>query len=489
MNRNALAVGLGLVVVMASCDSDESPTYPDLQPTPQLASSPQQAVGINVLLRQPATDAVRAELSRFGNIRGEVAALNAVFLVAPRADLSAIRSLPFVAAAGPDAERSAGPPVPPVAVTDFASGLSTWDLDAVDVTNLGVGRTVAPDGSGVYIGVLDTGLLESWPFYFPDERIAEEYARSFTGGGALSGGNAAEQPGKWEHDVESHGTHVTSTILGYSLNGTPINGVAPRATVIPVKVLNNNGSGWSSAIAEGIVHVADLKAGPLAGSPVVINMSLGGSVLDAVEKAAIDYAIARGVIIVAAAGNAGEEGMHFPGAYAPVISVGATGWIGEWVGGTSWWVAGNVAEPTSPSHFYVTDFSSRAKTGQDLDVLAPGSWVVGPWQPDQGHTSYFFVGGTSMSSPHVAGVVALMAQTRPGLTAAEAETILEETAIPLPAGSRNVLAGPGGPTVAYSWANDANGSGMVSAPAALAAAGGGGGGGDGADLGRGRRRK
>jgi subtilisin family serine protease len=470
MRRNALAVGLGVVLVISGCDSDESPTYPELTPTPQFArTARQEAVGINVLLNRPATAAIRAELAQFGRIRGEIIGLNAVFLVAPRADIAALRALPFVADVGADAERSAGPPVPPVAATDFAAGLSTWNLDAVDVTNPGVGRTVNADGSGVYIGVLDTGLLESWPYYFADERIAEEYARSYTGGGALGSGNVASQPNKWERDIVSHGSHVTSTIIGYSING-----VAPRATVIPVKVLNNGGGGWSSAIAEGIVHIADLKAGPLAGSPVVINMSLGGPILDPVEKAAVDYAVARGVILVASAGNQGEAGMGYPGAYEPVISVGATGWTGEWTGTppNAWWVAGNVAEPTNPDHFYVTDFSSRQKTGQFLDVLAPGSWVVGPWQVNQGHTSYFFVGGTSMASPHVAGLVAFMAQSDPTLTAAEAEAILESTAIPLPAGSRNVLDGPAGPTVTYTWGNDANGSGMVSAPAALAAVGG-----------------
>ena len=57
---------------------------------------------------------------------------------------------------------------------------------------------------------------------------------------------------------------MTSTILGYNFRGTPINGVAPVATVIPVKVLNQNGSGWSSVIAHGIEYVAELKAGPLA---------------------------------------------------------------------------------------------------------------------------------------------------------------------------------------------------------------------------------
>jgi subtilisin family serine protease len=473
MRRTIHAAGLTLALVIAGCQVDQSPTSPDLAPTPQLARTDrQEAVAINVLLNRPATAAIRTELASFGTIRGEIQAINAVFLVAPRADIAAIRALPHVAAAGADAERSAGPPVPPVAVTDFASGLNTWDLDAVDVTNFGAGRTVAADGTGVYVGVLDTGLLESWPFYFPDERIAEEYARSYTGGGALSAGNVATQPNKWERDVVSHGTHVTSTIIGYNLRGTRINGVAPKAIVIPVKVLNNGGGGWSSAIAEGIVYVTDLKDDALGGAPVVINMSLGGPVLDAVEKAAIDYAVAHGVIVVASAGNAGDRGMGYPGAYEKVISVGATGWKDEWVGGGAWWRARDVVDPTNPDHFYVTDFSSREKTGQDLDVLAPGSWVVGPWQTNQGHTSYFFVGGTSMASPHVAGVAALMVQSDPTLLQADVEAILESTAIPLPAGSRNVLAAPGGPTVTYTWGNDANGSGMVTAPAALAAVGG-----------------
>ena len=77
------------------------------------------------------------------------------------------------------------------------------------------------------------------------------FAKSFGGGGAASD-NVSEQPNKWEHDQNSHGTHVTSTILGYSFFGSAVNGVAPMATVIPVKVLNQNGSGWSSVIARGI---------------------------------------------------------------------------------------------------------------------------------------------------------------------------------------------------------------------------------------------
>jgi subtilisin family serine protease len=241
------------------------------------------------------------------------------------------------------------------------------------------------------------------------------------------------------------------------------------ATVIPVKVLNQNGSGWSSVVARGIVYVADLKAGPLAGSPVVINMSLGGPTLDAMEKAAIDYAISKGVIIVASAGNEGAAGMGYPGAYKPVISVAASGWVGEWTpaGNRSWWWDGDVPDPTNPEDFYITDFSSRALEGQDLDVAAPGSWVVGPYQNNSGQTSYYFLGGTSMASPHVAGIVALMAQKNPALTAADAELFLEQSAIELPAGCRNVSS-PSGTSAPVCWGEDATGSGLATADAALA---------------------
>jgi subtilisin family serine protease len=336
----------------------------------------------------------------------------------------------------------------------------------------------------VYVGVLDTGLLPTWQQYFPQERIATQYARAFGGGGG-DNGTVSSQPNKWEDDVNAHGTHVTSTILGYQFGANKINGTAPLATIIPVKVLNQNGSGWSSVVARGIVYIADLKAGELSGSPMVINMSLGGGALDPMEQAAIDYAVGRGVIIVASAGNAGTRGMGYPGAYAPVISVASSGWIGEWrlcppassVNIGSFWVRCDVAEQISGTkkknaasvadQFYISDFSSREKPGQDLDVAAPGSWVVGPYQTNQGQINYFFLGGTSMASPHVAGIVALMAQKKPLLTASEAESILESTAILLPAGSRDISQ-PDGSVVTETWGADATGAGLATADAALA---------------------
>lgn len=435
------------------------------------AGAQNNSIGINVLLNTAVTDSILADLSKYGTVRDVIYEIKVVTLQAPNSKLATIRQLPYVAAANPDAERK-GSPIDTLAATDFMNGLSTWDLDAVNITNPGFNnRQVSYNGAGVYVAVLDTGLLDSWRQYFPQERIAVELAKSFSGGGGA--GTVSETTNQWEHDQDSHGTHVTSTILGYSFFGTPVNGVAPKATVIPVKVLNQGGFGWSSVIAHGIVYVANLKAGQLAGSPVVINMSLGGSSLDAVEKAAIDYATSKGVIIVAAAGNEGTDGMSYPGAYAPVISVAASGWTGEWLAGSdgnvrNWWWNDNVADPTDPANFYITDFSSRQKSGQDLDVAAPGSWTVGPYQVNSGQLSYFFLGGTSMASPHVAGIVALMAQKNPGLNASQAENILTKSAIYLAPGCRNVK-DPDGITQQFCWGADATGAGLVTADKALKA--------------------
>jgi subtilisin family serine protease len=435
---------------------------------PLMAASSKQMIGINVVLNTAITNTLLADLSTHGTVRDVVYGIKAVTLQARAGDLAVIQSLPYVAAANPDAARTGGPVIM-APVSNYANGMSTWNLDAINVTDFGFSnRRVDYDGAGVYVAVLDTGLVDNWRYYFPVERIAADYAKCFGGGGGENG-NVSEPTNKWEHDQNSHGTHVTSTVLGYSLYGTPVNGVAPMATIIPVKVLNQNGSGWSSAIARGIVYVADLKAGPLAGYPVVINMSLGGPSLDAMEQSAINYAISKGVVIVASAGNEGTAGMGYPGAYAPVISVAASGWIGEWypVAIGKWWYSIDLSEPTNPAHFYITDFSSRALAGQDLDVAAPGSWVIGPYQKN-GQISYYYLGGTSMASPHVAGIAALMMQKNPSLTAGQVETILTSgtATIPLPAGCRNVNDGSGN-IVTYCWGADATGAGLITADMAL----------------------
>jgi subtilisin family serine protease len=237
-----------------------------------------------------------------------------------------------------------------------------------------------------------------------------------------------------------------------------------------MKVLSQGfrGFSWASRIARGILYIAELKAGPLKHSPFVINMSFSGSEFDAVEKAALDYAIGKGVIIVASAGNEGSRGMGYPGAYAPVISVAASGWVGQWTGPATSWPFYDVSDPTNPDDFYITDFSSRQLNGQDLDVVAPGAWIIGPYQFNAGQITHGIPSGTSMAAPHVAGIVALMLQKNPSLAQSRVEAILEAAAIPIPPGSRQIT-DPDVGSITVSWGAEATGKGLITADGALKA--------------------
>ena len=171
---------------------------------PVSADSDNKSIGINVLLNTGITDEILGTLGGFGKVNDLLPEINALTMKVKAGDLADVQALSFVAAANPDAERK-GAPIDTVEVEDFADGLSTWNLDAIDVTDWGFdNRTIAEDGTGVYVAVLDTGLVSNWRQYFPEERIAEEYAKSFGGGGGLEG-NVSEQPNKWEHDTNSHG--------------------------------------------------------------------------------------------------------------------------------------------------------------------------------------------------------------------------------------------------------------------------------------------
>jgi subtilisin family serine protease len=447
-----------------------------------------QMIGINVLLNQPVTNSILQDLGRHGQVLDVISQINGVTLRARSSELSTIQTLSYVAGANSDTEG--------YAESDFSAGTNYWNLDAVNVTDFGTTppRVVGYDGDGVYIGVIDSGLPFNWREYFPEERIAVEHARSFGGGGGERG-TVSSQPVTWERDTGGHGSAVTSVILGfqYSLSDPPLpatfNGVAPQATIIPVKVFRERGGVYNSVVARAVTYLTDLKLnGALGNSPLVINMSLGGPEEDVLFRAAIDYAIANGVVVVAAAGNEADAGMRFPGRYAPVISAGATGWIGEWpYPDLVQWILSDVSENDQSQHF-IAPFSAWELPGQDLDVLAPGFAVpvAAPIGGGVGLVDYTYFFGTSAASPHLAGIAALMLQKNPGLTAAQIEEILENTAFPLPPDCRNIsIVGISrGHWASFRWGDFANlfffnadicwdaspaGHGLAQADAALAA--------------------
>ncbi len=411
-------------------------------------------------------------------------------------------------------------------VTTTAGGFPTWDSDMINIEG------VTETGAGVYVAVLDTGMVPNWRDYFPKQRVATALGTGFEQQVLLNqtpndpcGVDATVgelHQTTWVGSTGStHGTHVASTILGYfyrsnfdATGGFPlppiiVRGIAPDVTVIPVKVLADyqlpalpfcgNGIpaqnvvfGTSDMVAAGIDYVTNLA---IAGyRPMVINMSLGGPALEPVEQAALDRAVNNGVIVVAAAGNEGDDGMSYPGAYPPVISAGASGWTKEWLDTTNtpfyrmWWLQSNllpfndISEPTPVGEVYVTNFSSRELSGQELDVLAPGSWVRGPFPGFPGFShlpwwsngigdlvsvnpgNFFYVGGTSMASPHVASVAALLLEKDPGLTQSQVESYLKNTALPIPAGSANIFF-----VGSQTWGTDATGEGLIQADAAVGA--------------------
>jgi subtilisin family serine protease len=416
---------------------------------------------------------------------------------------------------------------------------STWDSDMINVEAVfAQGYT----GKGVYIAVLDTGLVPNWRDYFPVDRIATDLGKGFwepvhvdpLTGELVYAGFVEET--SWVGSLGeggSHGTHVTSTIIGYNYYapsdaaaGLPlpplfIEGIAPSVTIIPIKVLTTYNLppytgpegvvfGTDLAVAAGIYYATELKIKGY--SPMIISMSIGGPEPSTILEASIDYAIANGVIVVAAAGNNGLEGMDWPGAYPEVISAGANGWRYEWYRPTAgphyrlWWLQDttygyrDIPEPTPATDVYVTDWSSRENDSrvpgydQELDVLAPGSWVRGPlpgypgynhlpwWAPGMGWivappnlVNFYYVGGTSMSTPHVSAVAALMLEKNPSLNQATIESIMKSTALTIPYETSMVIwdridTPPYWGWVTVSWGGaEATGSGLIQADAAVTA--------------------
>lgn len=356
-----------------------------------------------------------------------------------------------------------------------------YNLDMIDV------EKVSQDGEGIYVAVLDTGLMYNWMEYLPVDNIKTEWGKGFSyttcywnetaqdfylDGFYDTRGVITEYGPAYPYG-DGHGTHVTSIITGYeyvSSSGEEfwVEGVAPKVNVIPVLVLDTwlgyvppgqsippgwylVGGGSYEMVASGIQYIGDLAEEH--GIKIIINLSLGGPAPSDLVEGAIDYAIDKGCIVVAAAGNEGEAGMDYPGAYPQVISAAAGGWTMEWFGdgvATRWWLSDvperfNIKDDLGNKfQLYLTDFSGRpnpelGQTISDLDVCTPGAWILGPYAPygaliceffPPGECpypgfGYWYVGGTSQATPHVSGIAALVLEQYSNLDQRDMETIVK----------------------------------------------------------------
>ncbi|PKR76996.1 peptidase S8 [Halalkalibacillus sediminis] len=231
-------------------------------------------------------------------------------------------------------------------------------------------------GSGVDVAVLDSGIDSS----HEDLNVA--------GGHSVFGDSPY-------NDENGHGTHVAGTV-GALDNNLGVVGVAPQANLYAVKVLDGEGSGSYSGIAEGIEW-------SIQNGMDVINMSLGGSTSSSILEEYSNLAYDEGLLVVAAAGNSGNswgwgDTVGYPAKYDSVIAVAA--------------VDQNNNRASFSSH------------GPDVELSAPGVSVLSTVPGN----SYDSLNGTSMASPHVAGVAAQVWEAKPGLSNVELRSLLQQTA-------------------------------------------------------------
>ena len=202
------------------------------------------------------------------------------------------------------------------------------------------------------------------------------------------------------NDENGHGTHVAGIIAAKN-DGLGVTGVAPGVTILPLRVLDANGSGYLSDVAAAIDYARVNGAN-------VINMSLGGTTDFSLIRQAVTSAVAAGVTIVAAAGNSYPNALpSYPAAYDDVIAVAAT-----------------------TSEKAIAIYSNG---GTYVDVAAPGSLIVSSWPTG---TGYARLSGTSMAAPHVAGLAALLLQknllSAPLSTPAAVKNQIQTTAVTTP---------------------------------------------------------
>jgi len=283
--------------------------------------------------------------------------------------------------AEPDLKRSTGATPTGLAGGDDPFASMQWNFEFI-----GYDADQA-SGAGATVAVVDTGV---------STRGDDTPLRMETGWDFVMGEPGAE-------DLNGHGTHVAGTIAQATNNGVGVAGLAPDATILPVRVLDEDGSGWASDVALGIVYAVDEGAD-------VINLSLGSDEPSRAERAAIRYARNHEVLVVAAAGNSGDR-TGFPAAYPYAVAVAATGADGR---ATSYSNVG-ATELAAPGG----DLSADIDGNGFGDGILQETFVDGEW-------GYWFFQGTSMATPHVAGAAALLIGQ--GMSPLEAREALADTA-------------------------------------------------------------
>jgi subtilisin family serine protease len=263
-----------------------------------------------------------------------------------------------------------------------------WGLDAIGAE----AAWTVTRGAGVVVAVVDTGVAAT-----PD-----------LVGRLVPGWNAIDHTDDAVDD-NGHGTHVAGTVAEIEGNGLAESGVAPEASILPVKVLDASGSGSDVDVAAGIVWAADHGA-------QIINLSLGGPEPSGVLADGVAYARSKGVLIVAAAGNDGGT-VGVPARLAGVVAVGAVG-------------SDEVRAPFSAG-------------GSALDLVAPGVGILQQTLDGAGGLADRSWSGTSMASPHVAGVAALALAAGRAKTAVGLARLLTRTALDLGVPGRDPAYGAG----------------------------------------------
>ena len=280
-------------------------------------------------------------------------------------------------------------------------GGDNWGRDLINAPEVWAqGNT----GRNVVVAVIDTGVDYNHPDLVDNIWVN---SREIAGDGIDNDGNGfIDDVRGWNFvdnnnnpmDLNRHGTHVAGIIAAENNgpnNGVNLIGVAPDATIMPVRVLGASGGGSSSNIAAGIRYAANNGAD-------VINLSLGGGASSEIESA-VQYAAEHGVVVVMAAGNESSGQSGFPANLANRwgLSVGAVN-----------------------NNNQMADFSNRAGIAPLDYVTAPGVSIFSTTP----NNSYQSLSGTSMATPHVAGVAALILSANPNLTPAQVENIITRTA-------------------------------------------------------------